>query len=123
MENLTIQATNSTPTVSFDTETNFLIISGKCFPENVTKFFDTVNSYVKEYLSSYKDPVLNISIKLEYINSASVKYLLDLLKDCRTSCKTLNVIWGFEEDNDDILETGEFFEDILGIHFKYVPII
>jgi hypothetical protein len=52
---------------------------------------------------------------LEYLNSASSKRMLELLKimDANSKIKSFIINWHYEEGDDDTLETGQIFEEIL----------
>jgi hypothetical protein len=56
-----------------------------------------------------------LKVNLEYINSASVKKILDLLKvlDANRNVREIVINWHYEEGDDDTLETGQIFEEML----------
>ena len=65
---------------------------------------------------------LTIEINLEYMNSASSKKLLYFLKilDANSSLKQFTVNWFYEEGDEDALEIGQVFEDLLlKANFRY----
>ena len=51
MESLLITATDSTPEINFDLESNCLKIEGESYPENTTQFYGPVFTWLREYLS------------------------------------------------------------------------
>jgi hypothetical protein len=117
MENLLIEGSESLPTVEFYTN-GLLKLTGRALPENAHKFFSPLITWVKEF--SIDD--LNIEINLEYFNTAVSKQLYDLLKaiESNTRFKKINLKWFYEEGDDEILEAGEIYEDLLpGIKFSY----
>ena len=62
-------------------------------------------------------------INLEYFNSSSSKKILDLLKvlDANAKVRTIEIIWHYEEGDDDCLESGQIFEELLmRSSFKYM---
>ena len=80
MENLEISPTTNTPHVILDARNGRLIISGRSIPEDPDVFYAKIFNWVDEYFSkSAKDT--EIEFKLEYVNSGSSKYILELLRE------------------------------------------
>lgn len=117
MNNLILEPTNSTPAIQFR-EDGRLLIEGRSLPENVFKFYNPLI----EWASKLTIQVVKLDINLEYINSASSKKLLELLKvfDANSNIITFMVNWHYEADDEDSLENGQIFEDLLGkAEFRY----
>ena len=49
MEKLCIHETKDSPSVLLDPKTNEFSIAGVCHPENVTKFYDPIISWIEQY--------------------------------------------------------------------------
>jgi hypothetical protein len=117
MENLFIEGSESLPTVEFNTN-GLLKLTGRALPENAHNFFNPLITWVKEF--SIDD--LKIEINLEYFNTAVSKQLYDLLKsvESNTRFKKISLKWFYEDGDDEILEAGEIYEDLLPrIKFTY----
>jgi hypothetical protein len=117
MNNLIIEPTSSTPAIQFR-EDGRLLIEGRSLPENVVTFF----APLIEWASKITIKVIKLDINLEYLNSASSKKLLELLKvfDANNHITTFMVNWHYEEDDEDSLENGQIFEDLLRkAEFRY----
>jgi hypothetical protein len=117
MSNLIIEPTNSTPAIQFR-EDGRLLIEGRSLPENVLKFYTPLI----EWASQLTIQVVKLDINLEYLNSASSKKLLELLKVFDANSHILNfmVNWHYEADDEDSLENGQIFEDLLiKAEFRY----
>ncbi|NJM15383.1 MAG: DUF1987 domain-containing protein [Bacteroidales bacterium] len=58
---------------------------------------------------------VTVSIKLSYFNTSSTKQLYVLLKKLAENPKIekLSVLWHYEEDDEDILEAGRYYQAIL----------
>jgi hypothetical protein len=110
MENLIIKSTIDTPRVEFF-DSGELLIEGKSCPVTVTRFYEPLFVWV----TALKAEKVNLNVNLEYINSASVKKLLDLLKvlDANRNVREIVINWHYEEGDDDTLETGQIFEEML----------
>ncbi len=110
MNNLIIESTINTPTIKFGTDGR-LLMEGRSLPENVAKFYQPV----VEWCAMLSAEVVKMDINLEYINSASAKKILELLKvlDSNNKIKEFIVIWHYEKDDEDVLENGQIFEELL----------
>jgi hypothetical protein len=117
MNNLVIQATNTTPAVEFRKEGK-LSIEGRSLPENTMNFYQPLI----EWAAQFKSSDVKLDINLEYLNSGSIKKLLELLKvfDANDLIKTFYVDWHYDKDDEDILENAGIFEEILKkARFRY----
>ncbi len=117
MNNLIIEPTSSTPAIRFR-EDGRLLIEGRSLPENVMKFYTPLI----EWASKTATQVVKLDINLEYLNSASSKKLLELLKvfDANNNITTLIINWHYEMDDEDCLESGQIFEELLmKAQFRY----
>ncbi len=117
MNTMNFEPTNSTPLIKF-TSDGRLLIEGRSLPENVNKFY----SPLIEWVGKLKAEVVRMDINLEYLNSASSKKLLELLKvlDANNDVKELIINWHYESDDEDALESGQIFEELLRkAEFRY----
>jgi hypothetical protein len=117
MENLFIEGSESLPTVEFNTS-GLAKIVGRALPENAHSFFNPLITWVKEFSIDE----LNMEINLEYFNTAVSKQLYDFLKTAEgnSRLKKINLKWFYEEGDDEILEAGEIYEELLPrINFTY----
>jgi hypothetical protein len=112
MEDLFIQGTDSLPTVSLKINGEFKI-SGRALPEDASKFFSPVLYWLRDF---FADEV-NIEINLDYFNTSVSKQLLDFFKliENKKDIKAVNVKWMYEEGDDEMLESGEIYQEILPI--------
>ena len=58
---------------------------------------------------------MNIKVNLEYFNTSVSKQLLDLFKtfEANLNNKVINLTWLYEEGDDEMLESGEIYEELL----------
>jgi hypothetical protein len=110
MKNLTIEPTSSTPAVKFKTDGRMLI-EGRSLPEDVNKFYIPLTDWALKLTAQ----AVKLDINLEYLNSASTKKILEFLKvlDANSHIKTFIVNWHYESDDEDTLENGQIFEELL----------
>lgn len=117
MENLYIEGSDSLPAVEFNTS-GLLKLTGRALPENAFDFFNPLIKWVRDFSCDE----LQIEINLEYFNTAVSKQLHDLLKTIENNqnYKQINLKWFYEEGDDEILEAGEIYEELLPrIKFTY----
>jgi hypothetical protein len=76
---LIIEQTAKTPQIDLNHSTGDLIFSGKSIPENAAKVYEPVFNWVTEYILNAR-PTTNLSLNLEYFNTASSIWLAKILK-------------------------------------------
>lgn len=121
LEPLIIEETRKTPDVKLDPNGSFRF-EGRSIPEDASIFYDDIIDWLQKYLTVPQDTT-TIDIALEYLNSGTSKYMLQilkLLKDLTQNGHKLVVNWFFEEGDDDILERGEYYASILDIEINYI---
>lgn len=123
MEKLLIAPTNYTPKIEFDPQSGILTLEGKSLPENVLSFYQPIIDWIENYIAEAKDET-KVICNLDYINTTSSKLILDILirlKKLETVGKTAKVEWHYDEDDEDIKDTGTDFSDIVGMPFDFLP--
>ncbi len=123
MEKYQIRPSRNTPDIILTPEGS-MRIKGRSIHENVAEFYEPLLDWADEYVLE-PPPLTCVDIQLEYFNSASAKYIIQLLQ--RLQMVTLKnkkflVNWFYEVGDDDILERGEYFSSVLDIPFKYIEI-
>jgi hypothetical protein len=117
MENIFIEATPDTPAVKFEI-TGRLILEGRSLTENVALFYNPLIEWVREL----NVESVTVDINLDYMNSGSSNQLLSILKVLDTNSKIgkLIVNWHYDADDEDTLETGQIYEELLSnASFRY----
>ena len=120
MESLIINGTDDTPSVELNKEDGIFSISGMSLPENVTVFYRPIVEWFKKY---FKDPNEHTRIRFSmiYFNTASSKMILDIFEQFRIALQDghdVSIIWAYEEDDEEMCESGEDFAEIIGIEVK-----
>ncbi len=117
MRDLIIKETEKTPSVSLSTK-GILKIEGRSIPEDAASFFEPLLNWTNEFSSEN----MRFDIKLEYFNTSSSKFILEMLRiiEKNPNRKDVVVNWFYEEGDLDVLESGQYFESIIGLPFKYI---
>ncbi len=124
MDNLLIQPSNKTPQISFDSANGVLEISGRSIPENSVDFYRPVLQWLESYQTSPK-PETKFIFKLEYFNTSSSKCLLDIFRKLEKLSEAGHptiIEWYFDEDDEDMQESGEDFQEIIELPFHMIEL-
>ena len=68
---------------------------------------------------------ITANIAFEYFNTSSSKCLFDLFKKLgklENDDRDLNINWFYEEDDEDMMEAGEDYSDLLDLEFNFLEI-
>ena len=123
MERFELVATAKTPRVLLDPSRGLLELSGSSIHENADKFFRPIFEELRNYLITPQRATL-VRVELEYFNSSSAKYLLDLLRivdDAHAAGRTAaSVEWVYRPDDLDMREVGEDYRGLLDMPVRLV---
>ena len=116
------EATTDTPLVDFDAHAGCLLIKGRSLPEDAWSFYKPIIEWASA-LSLNASNSLTVEFFLEYFNSSSGRYLLELLSTLEKEKKEhVKVVWVSEPDDDLMQEKGEEFESLLDLPFEFKTI-
>jgi SiaC family regulatory phosphoprotein len=131
MENLFIESTEYSPKILFDVKNRKFELIGISRPEDVIAFYESVlykiEKYVKKTIENNNDLknfTFNLKFDLTYMNSASSKYILQILDHFKQLyLKEANIIieWLYDDVDDQIFEDGEDLSDVIKIPFNLIP--
>ncbi|GAB4407834.1 MAG: hypothetical protein OHK0053_34520 [Microscillaceae bacterium] len=110
MKHLKIEGTRRTPTMDFDPEQGLVKITGRSIPENTWKFYQPYLDWVKTYSETTKNASTRLFIKLEYCNSSSSRYLLDILlafDELAANNHPVYFEWHYADNDEDMFEIGQ----------------
>ena len=120
MDCLDIRATNDTPRVFLDPESNIFEVSGRSLPEDVVTFYQPVLDWLDEY-KKVPNNHTEFVFKYIYFNTATSKLVQDILirlEQIHESGNTVQIIWYYEQDDEDMLDLGEEFEETVAVPFE-----
>jgi hypothetical protein len=122
MEPLIIKATDESPGINFDKDLGKFMIFGKSYPEEVRRFFDPVLLWLEQYAREPNDET-KFEFRLEYYNSATATMLLEIIyileRIVNDMEKKVTVIWNYLEADDDMLDTGKEYSEMVNIPFEF----
>ena len=124
MEKIFIEPTRVTPLINFDPEQGLLELKGRSSPENSIQFYQNLIDGLEEFSQNGQvDLIANFAF--EYFNTSSSKCLFDVFKKLGKigqSGKNVIINWFYEEDDDDMMEAGEDYSDLLDLDFNFMEI-
>lgn len=119
-----VEPSQSTPYVSVNSQEGVVAIEWKSFPENALKFYLPIIERVYKTFRSHGGEI-RFDMSLKYFNTSSSKCLFNFLKMLKALEQKGNKIlvnWYYEEDDEDMLENGEDYAEILEMNFNYVEV-
>ncbi len=131
MDKIRIEETKATPAITLDPENLHFEIAGCSRPENVREFYMPVIDWFEKALESIDDfrsnikegETLNFNFKLSYFNSASAKFILDILlyiNQLHSNGIDIKINWHYEEGDEDMRDVGEELAEMVDFDFKYI---
>ena len=123
MDDFYLEATPKTPKLLFSSETGEFEISGRSIPENSIEFYKPIINWLDNYIRDPNQHTLLV-IKLEYFNTSSSKCLVEILRrlEILNDQSIVKVKWCYEEEDEDMQESGEDFKEIIKIPIEMVLI-
>ncbi|HHP7241174.1 MAG TPA: DUF1987 domain-containing protein [Cyclobacteriaceae bacterium] len=122
MEKIFIEPTKVTPLINFDPDEGLLELKGRSSPENAVQFYSKLLDNLDKYDS--KDSLV-ANIAFEYFNTSSSKCLFDVFKrlsKLSDEGKDIVINWYYEEGDDDMMEAGEDYSDLLDLDFNFMEL-
>ena len=117
---LSADKNEQTPFVHFKT-TGELKIEGISYPEDPMKFYSQVIDWLKE-LKTQNLPTIEMSVCLDYFNTSTSKlvlYIFKLLENIYLINKSdVRIIWHYNKNDEDMLESGKDYSSLLEIPFE-----
>ena len=120
MKKYEIAGTPKTPEVLFNPKTGELILKGRSVHENSDRFYTPIFEMLDTYS---KDPASSTTatFELEYFNTSSAKYILDIIKkleEISLSGNKVEVRWIYEEGDLDMEEAGRDYADLVDLEVQ-----
>ncbi len=132
MDKLIIPETDFTPGIRFLPDSGQFEIYGVSRPEDVSGFYEDTLQWLARYEESvlksgnrYELPELNISFRLSYFNSASSKYMIQMLRHIKnliTGGIDVKIDWYYGEGDEKMQEDGEDIAEAVEMEFNFIEL-
>ena len=113
MNDLFIEGSASTPTVSANRKTGVLLMEGDSYPENALTLFSQVMTWVRDYFQDTQQP-LHLELRLLYLNTSSIKGMMDLcdlLEEAHRQGRNVRITWYYARQNERVAELADEFRE------------
>ncbi|MDP3555972.1 MAG: SiaC family regulatory phosphoprotein [Bacteroidota bacterium] len=118
MRNLFINATKRTPQIDFRTNGELTIV-GSSLPENAKGFYTPVIDWLDEFKLLFPSQV-SLVIDVDYFNTSSTRIVLKILKLLNNLQNLiLDIVWVYEQGDEDMLEQGQILSDLIERPFRF----
>lgn len=119
MENFFLEGTNKTPQLDFNASEGRFLIAGRSIPENSIEFYKPLFEWLDNYVAKDAKSNTILDVKLEYFNTSSSKCLVEIFRKLEAlqqkDGKSVLINWFYEEDDEDMQESGEDFQEIIDV--------
>jgi hypothetical protein len=119
-----IPATVSSPQVRADPGQGLICLAGESYPENTFEFYRPITEWLAAFLQRDERP-LTLEIRLTYLNTSSVKCLIDLLdelEEAHHAGRRVALNWYYDLEDDRAMELAEEFKEDLTLPFAIIPL-
>ena len=120
MKDLIIEKSKISPYVNFGNTTGVFRLEGRSINENPDAFYRNIFKWVDKYFQNPAEKTL-VVMKLEYANSGSSKFILELLRIIKKHYDAGNpciVEWYYEEEDEAIYNLGLHYKESIQIPFN-----
>ena len=116
MDRIKIRASERTPEVDFDFQSNLFRIAGESYPENVAEFYAEHIEKFETHLAKLRGASIKFTFELIYFNSSSARVimeLLDVMEKAALEGNQVEIYWIHDKEDDYMREIGEEFSEDL----------
>jgi hypothetical protein len=117
MSKTTNQSNKNKPDISFEQNIKTLSISGRSIQEDPRNYFHDLQEMTESEIS--KGKINSIILHFDYFNTSSAKYIYKFLENCIKIKDDLKITWIYDKDDEDMLEAGEDYQEMLKIKFTF----
>jgi len=120
MQEIKIDQTKYSPKVSL--RNGSLYFAGRSVLNDPYLFYQPLHSWIKQYVDT-NPSFTQIDLKFEYINTSSIKWLVEMLKTFLQKPeikKQLRVNWYYEEGDEDMMDLGEILKSLMNSSFRII---
>ncbi len=132
MKPLIIKGTEYSPQITFNPKLLKFEISGESRPEDAGKLYGLALRWLEEYFSEItnakesRQPLqIRFEFNLQYFNTVSAKYVLEILRILHFSNSEgadIIVRWYYKAKDEDMKESGEEFAKLINIPFEFIQL-
>lgn len=122
MDSLYIESSRDTLEISCNADSGIIQMHGVSYPQDAADFFSPVFDWLDNYIEQKESAVL-LNLRINYVNTSSTKCLFDLIdrmEEYFESGGEAKITWYYENDDEDIRETGLEFKEDVALPFEMI---
>lgn len=115
------RATKNTPEIVIDITRGVVQVRGRSSPENSILLYAPLLKLLRS--NKMKAPAIRMEFFFQYFNTSSSKCVYDILRQLKRmeACGTsVSVTWFYDPVDEDMLESGQDYNDLLDLNFRFV---
>ena len=96
-------------------------MQGDSYPENSFEFFGPIIDWLERFLNAPPAPLLRLELRLVYMNTSSVKAMMDifdLLEDAHKQGGKVCVDWYYDPRNERVVNLADEFREDCSFPFQ-----
>src|SRR4051812_2220587 len=113
MQAFKVQETDDSPRITLDKDNGIFEISGRSLPEDSAEFFNPILEWIADYAKA-PNATTDFTFRLDYSNTASSKFIHEILQALE-KVKGVKVTWWYLEEDEDMEEAGKEFSEQVSI--------
>ncbi|QSE97541.1 DUF1987 domain-containing protein [Fulvivirga lutea] len=120
MKTLYFEATEDSPLVLLNAESNKFILKGRSFMEDPVPFQSAILEWLRNYIIT-AEKTLDVTIELEYVSSSSHHMLLNIMAELNKYYifnKSINVSWAYYSNDEFMKDLVQEFRESFSIPIK-----
>ena len=97
-------------------------LSGNSILADPKVFFEPLFKWIEAYIE-HPEEKTTVNLKLEYVDTASVQQILEMLtvfRKIKHPSREIIINWHYEIDDPELLELGEIMSGRIGMEFNFV---
>lgn len=109
VQNLTIESSQSSPSVVANWESGVITMRGESYPENSFSLYEKILDWLANYLEA-SSRSLKLDLELNYLNTSSVRAMIELFDNLQTAAENgrdVSVVWRYDTRNPRAAELGQ----------------
>ncbi|MFT4545049.1 MAG: hypothetical protein ACI9UR_000048 [Bacteroidia bacterium] len=121
---LYIESTDVSPEIKFDLQQDLFVVKGRSMPENTEGFYQPVIDWLRANAIGL-NRACNFDVALDYYNTGSFIRLMAIfncLDELNKSGSQFTVRWICESDDEDNIEDGISFKQVVKVPFEVVKL-
>jgi hypothetical protein len=117
MKTFNVDKTDDTPEVILDKKNGIFEIRGRSLPEDSAGFYQPLLDWIKSYKMN-PNTTTEFVFKMDYFNTASSKFIQDILSILNV-IPGAKIVWYYQEGDEDMEDMGHEFSELGEIPFDF----